>query len=52
VLLGLATPWGVVRHAWVAAKLALLLGVILAGALVLGPGRRRCAAGTAVPRRA
>ena len=38
VLLGLASPWGVVRHAWVATKLALLLGVILAGALVLGPG--------------
>ena len=38
ILLGLASPWGVVRHAWVAAKLALLLGVILVGALVLGPG--------------
>jgi uncharacterized membrane protein len=38
VLLGLATPWGVVRHAWVATKLALLVGVILVGSLVLGPG--------------
>ena len=38
ILLGLATPWGVVRHAWVAAKLGLLIGVILVGALVLGPG--------------
>jgi hypothetical protein len=27
-----------VRYAWVAAKLALLIGVILVGALVLGPG--------------
>ena len=38
ILLGLASAWGVVRHAWVVAKLALLLGVILVGALVLGPG--------------
>ena len=38
ILLGLASPWGVVRHAWVAAKLVLLIGVILVGALVLGPG--------------
>ena len=38
ILLGLASPWGVVRHAWVATKLGLLLGVILVGALVLGPG--------------
>lgn len=38
VLLGLGSVWGVVRHAWVAAKLALLIGVILVGALVLGPG--------------
>lgn len=37
-MLGLATPWGVVRHAWVATKLALLVGVLLVGALVLGPG--------------
>ena len=38
VLLGLASKWGVVRHGWVAIKLVLLLGVILVGALVLGPG--------------
>jgi hypothetical protein len=38
ILLGMATPWGVLRYAWVAAKLALLAGVILVGALVLGPG--------------
>jgi hypothetical protein len=38
ILLGMSSIWGVVRHAWVGAKLALLLGVILVGALVLGPG--------------
>lgn len=38
VLLGRGTRWGVIRHAWVAGKLALLLGVILVGALVIGPG--------------
>ena len=37
LLLGLVA-WGVVRYAWVLAKLALLVGVILVGALVLGPG--------------
>ena len=37
VILGLGTKWGVVRHVWVAAKLALLLSVILVGALVIGP---------------
>jgi hypothetical protein len=38
VLLGLASKWGVVKTGWVAIKLVLLLGVILVGALVLGPG--------------
>ena len=38
IVLGLASAWGVVRHAWVAAKLVLLLGVLLVGAFVLGPG--------------
>jgi hypothetical protein len=38
VLLGLASPWGVLRYGWVIAKLALLLGVIAVGAFVLGPG--------------
>jgi len=38
VVLGLSTPWGVVRYAWVAPKLILLVGVVLVGALVLGPG--------------
>jgi hypothetical protein len=38
ILLGLATPWGVLRYAWVTAKLALLVGVMLVGSLILGPG--------------
>jgi Predicted integral membrane protein (DUF2269) len=38
ILLGLGSKWGVLRHAWVATKLALLVGVILVGALVIGPG--------------
>jgi len=38
VLLGLASPWGVLRYGWVIAKLVLLLGVIAVGAFVLGPG--------------
>ena len=37
VTLGLGTKWGVLRHPWVAAKLVLLLSVLLMGALVLGP---------------
>lgn len=37
VALGLGTKWGVLRHRWVTAKLLLLLGVIVAGALVIGP---------------
>jgi hypothetical protein len=35
--LGLGSKWGVLRHAWVTVKLALLLSVILVGALVIGP---------------
>jgi len=35
--LGLGSKWGVLRHAWVAAKLLLVLSVILVGALVIGP---------------
>lgn len=38
ITLGLSSKWGVLRHGWVMAKLALLIGVILVGALVLGPG--------------
>ena len=35
--LGLGSKWGVLRYAWVTAKLLLLLSVILVGALVIGP---------------
>jgi Predicted integral membrane protein (DUF2269) len=35
--LGAGTKWGVLRHRWVAGKLLLILSVIVAGALVLGP---------------
>jgi hypothetical protein len=45
VLLGLATKWGVLRYAWVMTKLALVVGVILVGALVLGPGTDAMRAG-------
>jgi uncharacterized membrane protein len=38
ILLGLSSAWGVVRHGWVVAKLVLLLGVIVVGSVVLGPG--------------
>jgi hypothetical protein len=35
--LGLGSRWGVVRHPWVVAKIALLLSVLLVGGLWLGP---------------
>ena len=35
--LGLATAWGIVRHAWVIAKLVLIVTVIVVGATVLRP---------------
>jgi hypothetical protein len=37
IVLGLGTKWGVLRNGWVAAKLGLILSVILVGALVIGP---------------
>src|SRR4051812_4122329 len=45
-VLGLGSKWGVVRHGWVAAKLALQVSVILVGALVLGPGTDAMREGT------
>jgi hypothetical protein len=36
----------VVRYGWVAAKLALQLGVILVGAFIIGPGTDAMRAGT------
>jgi hypothetical protein len=38
LLLGLGTAWGVLRYYWVVAKLALLIAIILMGALAVGPG--------------
>ena len=35
--LGAGTKWGVLRHGWVIAKLALIVSVIAVGALVIGP---------------
>jgi len=43
--LGLRSKWGVFRHAWVTAKLMLLLSVILVGALVIGPATAEMRAG-------
>ena len=37
IALGFAGKWGVLRYRWTAAKLVLMLAVILNGALVLGP---------------
>jgi hypothetical protein len=37
IALGLGTPWGVLRHGWVIAKLALIVTVIIVGATVLRP---------------
>ena len=37
VLLGLATKWGLFRYPWVMLKQALIVSVILVGALVLSP---------------
>ena len=52
IALGLSSKWGVLRYGWVAVKLALLLGVILVGALVIGPGTEamRTGNGGAEPR--
>ncbi|MGI8512056.1 MAG: MFS transporter [Solirubrobacteraceae bacterium] len=41
VTLGLGTKWGVLRHRWVTAKLALLVATILKGALVIGSSAER-----------
>jgi hypothetical protein len=37
LLLGIGTKWGVLRFAWVTAKLLLIVSVILVGALIIGP---------------
>jgi len=37
VALGATSKWGILRYAWVTAKLVVILSVIAAGALVIGP---------------
>ena len=37
IALGLGTPWGVFRHAWVVIKLVLIVTVIVVGATILRP---------------
>jgi hypothetical protein len=44
VLLGLGTPWGLTRHAWVLTKLALTTGTATAAVFVLRPALNRAAA--------
>jgi uncharacterized membrane protein len=46
IVLGLGSKWGVLRYRWVTAKLALIVSVILAGALVLGPQTQALADGS------
>jgi hypothetical protein len=41
VTLGLGTKWGVLRYPWVTLKLALIVSVMLVGALVIGPSTGR-----------
>jgi hypothetical protein len=41
IALGLGTKWGVLRSPWVTAKLALIVSVMLVGALVIGPNSAR-----------
>jgi hypothetical protein len=45
IALGYATKWRVLRHWWTTLKLGLLVGVILNGALMIGPTTARLADG-------
>jgi hypothetical protein len=45
VALGLGTKWGVFRYPWVAAKLALIVSVMLVGGLVINSAQARLMAG-------
>ena len=49
IALGLGTKWGVLRHRWVAAKLVLLVAIILTGVLVVRPSMDHVIAATAAP---
>jgi hypothetical protein len=44
--LGLGTRWGVFRYPWVAAKLILILSVMLVGGFVIGPAQAVMLGGT------
>ena len=45
IALGLGTKWGVFRYPWVVAKLALIVTVMIVGALVIGPALTTMLAG-------
>jgi hypothetical protein len=45
IALGYATKWGVLRHWWTTLKLGLLVGVIVNGALMIGPTTAQLADG-------
>ena len=47
VLLGVGTSWGLLKYYWVVAKLALIVAVILMGALAVGPWLQQLADDTA-----
>jgi uncharacterized membrane protein len=51
VVLGLGSRWGVVRHGWVIAKLAIIVSVMANGALILGPAEAITAEAATVPGR-
>ena len=44
--LGLGSKWGVFRYPWVAAKLALIVSVMIVGGFVIGPAQDVMLAGT------
>ena len=52
IALGLATKWGVLRYWWTTLKLGLLVGVILNGALMIGPTTAQLADGDGLQRAA
>jgi hypothetical protein len=51
IVLGVGTRWGVLRHGWVIAKLAIIVSVMVNGALILGPAETVTADTATVPAR-
>ena len=49
IVLGLGSRWGVLRHGWVIAKLAIILSVVANGALILGSAETRVADTGTIP---